>query len=269
MGLSEKDAPFTEPYARAGNPNGFRSKGNTALAVKRALSHLGFFLPWDPESWDLHWNERLNDAAAKWKRKRGLIPADSNDGSWGEKSHDVMRSAWYEKGGDHLAAFDGKAQDLLRKEKAGADDPPSDDIGDLGPLWVGGLSVLDHDCTHATGGIPLYPAFDDAFDAGREIIAPEHLVVTRGSSSNPGDAFYASGNSLIDYWFGHLVSAPSVGREFAKGAVIGTVLDHSVGGGPHVHVGVNVERIWGEGMQLQHHTNYTHGAPTIGEQLLT
>lgn len=266
MGVSEQDAPFVEPYARAGNANGFKSKGNTALAVKRALSHLGFFVPWDPESWDYHWNERLSNAAAEWKRKRGLIPADSNDGSWGRKSHDVMRSAWFEKSGDRLPAFDGGSQRLLREEKRGSN-PPSSPFDDLGPVWVGGLSVLDHDCTHATSGIDCYPAFDDAFVPGREIIAPEHLVVTRASSSNPGDAFYASGDSGLDYWFGHLISAPSVGREFAKGAVVGTVLDHDIGGGPHTHVGVNVERVWGSGKELEHHTNYTHGAPTIGDQL--
>jgi hypothetical protein len=40
-----------------------------------------------------------------------------------------------------------------------------------------------------------------------------------------------------------------------------------VGGGPHVHVGVNVELLWGLGKQLAHHTNYTHGAPLIRDQL--
>jgi hypothetical protein len=138
---------------------------------------------------------------------------------------------------------------------------------DLGPVFKGGKSVLDHDLTHATGGIPLYPAFDDAFTAGTPIIAPEFLTVTRDSSSSPGDAFYATGRSGLRYWFGHLVSAPLAGTKFAKGAVVGKVLGHSVGGGPHVHVGVNIENLYGRGKELIHHTNYTHGAPTVGTQL--
>jgi hypothetical protein len=116
MALTEEQAPFTEPYALAGNESGFKSKGNTALAVKRALAHLGF-LKWEPDKWDKQWNQKVNDAAAKWKQKRGLIPASSHDGSWGKKAHDLMRSTWYEKSGDRLDAFDGESQDLLKEEK--------------------------------------------------------------------------------------------------------------------------------------------------------
>lgn len=263
MGLSKEQAPFTEPYGLADGP--FKSKGNTALALKRALAHLGF-LEWEPERWDYHYNRKVYDAAASWKRKRGLIPSSSSDGSWGSPAHDVMRTAWYEKNGEHLPAFDGKAQELLRDEYAGAHTPP-DPVPELGPLWSGGLSVLEQDLTHETSGIELYPAYDDAFQAGRQILAPELLEVTRASSSNPGDAFYANGDSGLSYWFGHLVTAPAVGRRFSKGDVVGTVLDHNVGGGPHVHLGVNVERLLGPGHELEHHSDYTHGAPTIGEQL--
>lgn len=263
MGLTEQQAPFVEPYAKAGNPNGFRSKGPTALAVKRALSHLGFFLPWEPEAWDKHWNERLSDAAAKWKRKRGLIPEDSNDGSWGRQAHDVMRTAWFEKSGDQLPAFDGESQRLLQEERRSSE--PDTKVPNLGPVWPDGISVLDHDLTHATSGIEGYPAFDDAFVAGRDVIAPEDLVVTRASSSNPGDAFYAEGKSGLLYWFGHLAVAPAVGKTFEKGQKMGDVLDHSVGGGPHTHVGIDARPLTGK--TLEHHTNYTHGADTVGEQL--
>lgn len=261
MAVSAQNAPFTEPYGLAGNPKGFKAKGNTAKAVKRALAHLGF-MAW--ADFDPHWNVTVNDAAAAWKRKRGLIPATSNDGSWGAHAHEVMRSAWF--GEDKKPAFDGGSQQLLKDEKRGSE-PPPDRVPDLGSVWHGGLSVLDHDLTHPTSGIALYPAFDDAFVPGREIIAPEAIEVTRASGSNPGDAFYAAGDSKIDYWFGHLVSAPAVGKRFSKGQTIGTVLDHDVGGGPHTHVGVNVERLLGSGKQLEHHTNYTHGAPTVGDQL--
>lgn len=140
-------------------------------------------------------------------------------------------------------------------------------VPNLGPVWRGGKSVLNHDLTHPTSGIPLYPAFDDAFVQGRVIIAPEAITVTRDSSANPGDAFYATGQSKIRWWFGHLRAAPKVGTKFVKGEQVGTVAPNSVGGGPHVHVGVNVELLLGAGRELVHHTNYTHGAPTVGSQL--
>lgn len=137
----------------------------------------------------------------------------------------------------------------------------------LGPVWKGGKSVLLHDLTHATSGIPLYPAFDDAFVQGRSIIAPEDMEVTRSSSSRPGEAFYATGKSKIRYWFGHLDRTHQPGRKFRKGEFVGHVAPNSIGGGPHVHVGVNVELLLGQGRELAHHTNYTHGAPTVGAQL--
>jgi hypothetical protein len=124
MAVTDQEAPFVEPYALAGNAKGFRSKGNTALAVKRALAHLGF-LEWEPERWDEHWNERVDEAAAAWKRKRGIIPAGSEDGSWGEKAHEVMRSTWFERDGARLDAFDGESQRLLREEKSAAGDAGS------------------------------------------------------------------------------------------------------------------------------------------------
>jgi hypothetical protein len=141
-------------------------------------------------------------------------------------------------------------------------------LPDLGPMWSGGKSILDHDLTHATAGIALYPAFDDAFNQGRVIIAPEPLVVIPPSTgSHPGRAFYARGRSRLKYWFGHLDRSQPIGTSFAKGAAIGRVAANNVGGGPHVHVGVNIEELAGDGRQLLHHTNYTHGAPTIGAQL--
>lgn len=147
--------------------------------------------------------------------------------------------------------------------------PQKPDVPNLGPVVKGGQSVLDHDCTHATSGIPYYPAFDDVFAQGVTIIAPEPLEVTRQSSSKPGKAFYATGKSGIRYWFGHLDAAPAAGTTFKKGASVGKTCANNIGGGPHVHVGVNVENLWGKGQELAHHTNYTHGAPTIRTQLET
>lgn len=153
------------------------------------------------------------------------------------------------------------AIDKLERDLAG---PP---VPDLGPLWLPGKSVLDHDLTHATSGIPLFPAFDDAFAEGTVILAVEPMMVYRQSSSRPGKAFYAQGKSQIRYWYGHLDRTHAVGTRFAKGAAVGKVAANSLGGGPHVHLGINVELLFGIGKQLRHHTNYTHGAPTVGAQL--
>ena len=169
------------------------------------------------------------------------------------------------EGGHYKAVLDTLY--LLEADALKQQAPAKPPMPNLGPLWRGGKSVLDHDLTHPTGGIPLYPALDDAFVAGREILAPEAMTVTRASSSRPGSAFYATGRSGLKYWFGHLSSSPRVGTRFRKGQVVGRVLYHTVGGGPHVHLGINAEAFLGKGRELVHRTNYTHGAPTVREQL--
>jgi hypothetical protein len=92
-------------------------------------------------------------------------------------------------------------------------------------------------------------------------------VIKPHTSSNPGFAFYAQGQSELRYWFGHLDRSQPIGATFKKGDALGRVGANTIGGGPHVHVGVNIELLAGAGKQLLHHTNYTHGAPTIGAQL--
>jgi len=159
--------------------------------------------------------------------------------------------------------------DLMRHipAKAKAKLPQRPVVPNLGPVIAGGKSVLAHDLTHATDGIPYYPAFDDAFYQGAVIIAPEDLLVTRPSSSRPGQAFYATGTSTIRYWFAHLDRTHPAGVRFRKGQMVGRVAPNYIGGGPHVHVGVSVEGLWGPGRQLIHKTSYQHGAPTVGAQL--
>lgn len=147
--------------------------------------------------------------------------------------------------------------------------PPPPAVPNLGPIYSGGKSVLDHDCTHETYGINLYPAFDDAFQQGRSVIAPEGMRVTSPSNSMPGLAFYATGDSKLQYWFGHLDRTHSAGTRFRKGDFVGRVAPNHVGGGPHCHVGVNVELLWGDGKQLLHRDDYRHGAPTIRVQLVS
>ena len=153
----------------------------------------------------------------------------------------------------------------------------------LGPVWRGGHSILAQDLTHRTSGKKdaagnsrekYWPAFDDAFDEGEPIIAPEPLIVIPNpdtgalwSTSHPGKAFYAQGDSLIRYWFAHLDRQQPVLTKFRRGALVGKVAENHIGGGPHTHVAVNIERLIRKNAYLQHHTNYTHGATLIGVQL--
>jgi hypothetical protein len=274
---------YQQPYPKNPNPpqvslprtlyppksnKGFYN-GQDVTAMKRAVSRLGRW-PWNPSGWDDGYADtfafgtsgNVKDTGVKGVQRQSSI---DQTGILGKNTFELLRTVLIPEGLNHAGepAFDATALNLLKGYSSGG----GGGVPDLGPVMSGGKSVLDHDLTHATGGIPLYPAFDDAFTPGTAILAPEALTVSRASSSSPGDAFYAQGDSKIDYWFGHLVSAPPVGAHYAKGAKVGVVLDHNVGGGPHVHVGVNVERLWGSGRQLSHRTDYQHGAPTVGAQL--
>lgn len=159
-----------------------------------------------------------------------------------------------------LGKFDKLVADLTR--------PP---VPNLGPVVENGLAVLLMAPTHMTSGVG-YPAFDTAFgQAGRWVIAPEALTVTRDSSARGGDAFYATGASTLAYWFGHIDTAPAVGTKFRKGQRIARVANISAAhGGPHAHLGVDARPLidshllWGANGDGP---PYTYGAPTIGAQL--
>jgi len=145
--------------------------------------------------------------------------------------------------------------------------PKPNPVPDLGPLYVGGASVLNHQLTHATDGIAGYPAYDDGWVLGRSVLAVEDLIVTEASSATYGDAFYASGKSLLQYWYGHLKVAPAVGRTFKKGEVLGTIGWQPT---PHVHLGINATPLIGHSLLYGSNGDgppYTYGSPTVGTQL--
>jgi hypothetical protein len=145
----------------------------------------------------------------------------------------------------------------------------------IGPVVKGGISLLDESLTHATSGIPLFPAFDTAWGGGGGVIciAPESCVVdTKDTSSSPGEAIFVTGVSKIRYWVGHLDRDWQLGHRFKKGDVIGRTLPIP-GQSDHAHWGVNVEALLGKGKQLKYGEtgrgpNYTRGSPTIRAQLL-
>lgn len=142
-------------------------------------------------------------------------------------------------------------------------------IKDLGPIIQGDKSILDHDLTHATSGLSLYPAFDTGFSEGAVVIAPERVTVTRHSGgSHSGWSFYAIGESKLRYYVTHLNwNRTPVDRVVEKGGRLGTVGNFVGARVPHAHCGINVELLLGTGKQLKHNTNYTHGQPIIREQL--
>jgi len=247
--------PFPRPLYPPSHDKGPVSDDVDVVAVKRAVSRAGFF-PW--QDFDDSYNENFAMKGVKpFQQQNGL----SATGNYGKDTHEKLRNT-RRKGEPTDWAFDQVAINLM-KEAAGAAKPPPL-LPPLGPLSVGGKTLLDQDCTHATAGLPFYPAFDEVWGPGRTVIAPEPLTVTRTGSSTPGHAFYADGLSGIRYWFGHLTASPSVGTKFKKGQKIGTTFAFHAA---HCHCGVNVEKLWGARRELVHRTNYTHGAPRIGTQL--
>lgn len=174
-----------------------------------------------------------------------------------------QRGLHWQRAMEHLNAVIAS----LKSSGQVVDRPAASPFAGLGPVYPGGKSVLEQDLTHATDGLPLYPAWDDGFQFGLPVLAPEDLTVTRASHSKPGEAFYATGKSQLAYWFGHLASAPPTGKRFKRGETMGFILKQSPVSKSHVHVGLNIELIAGPGKELLHHTNYTHGAPKVGVQL--
>lgn len=142
-------------------------------------------------------------------------------------------------------------------------------VPNLGPVVRGGKPILEHDLTHATGGLPGFPAFDDGFKAGRTVIAPERLTVTalgraRRRDGRPnGQSVHATGRSGIRYWFGHVAAPAPIGTVIPKGKRVAVISSNHEA--PHLHVGIDARPLIGH--ELKHHTDYTHGAPTVGAQL--
>lgn len=247
--LTSAQFPFSGPYSVGGLGN---HRGPTALALKRAMKRAGIgFTDTSMDQLDDRFNLKLEKALDAW---------DPGANGYGRERWIQIRSLKIANGQYALDAFSRK---LVVDEMY----VPPPIVPALGPISRGGRSILQQDLTHATDGIPLFPAFDDAFYEGASVIAPEDLKVTKQSSSRPGDAFYGQGVSKIRYWFGHLRYAPATGRYFAKGTVMGYVGANNIGGGPHCHCGINVELLWGSGRQLAHHTDYSHGAVLVGAQL--
>jgi len=247
---------------------GFYS-GQDVTAMKRGIARAGLW-PWQPDEWDDGYSDTFAGVTSSGEGPvhsgvKGFQRANGIDqtGILGVNTFEALRTSLVPDGlqNEGQPLFDSVALGLLESyQKAGSANVP-----DLGPVWSGGKSILDQDLTHITGGLPDYPAFDDCFYAGKAVIAPERLEITGQSSASPGDAFYATGDSKLRYWFGHLTSSPANGQWFNKGQTLSYVLEQYQGGGSHVHVGIDARDLIGK--PLEAHSDYSHGAKPIGQQL--
>lgn len=164
-------------------------------------------------------------------------------------------------------AFDAYATQLIEQyaEENAHEVPP------LGPIVAGDKTVLLHQLTHNTDGVPGYPAFDTGFSrAGVAVLAPEPLVVTKQSGAQGGDAFYATGVSSLRYWFGHVAWSPPTGAHFRKGQMMSRIANQPAGHVDHVHLGIDAKPLIGKSLLYGangHGPDYTEGSPAVGIQL--
>lgn len=213
-----------------------------------------------------------------WKRAMPMLWAvrvDQGPSVNGKKlaeAHGLLKET--EKGYDPFAPRWKKAMALIDQVEADLDKPP---VPHLGPIVRGDKSVLLWAPTHKTAGLHevtgfWYPAFDSAFGgAGRVVIAPERMKVTKQSSAAGADAFYATGVSGIDWWIGHIISSPATGTWLDKGERISTIARIAASqGGPHLHTALQTTKLIGRELMWGRNGNgpdYSFGSPTIGQQL--
>jgi len=221
--------------------------GDDVRIFKHGLRHYesNFFA--DPP-YDRYYGEIMRRAVRELQRREGFTQRDY-------VNQETFEVIW-------------KNLDAYRRLQYRRFQPPAPpiEVPDLGPVFMGEESILFWRLTHNTDGIPHYPAKDGGWRAGRSVIAPETIVVTDQSGSQGGDAFYASGASTIEYWFGHLVRAPATGTKILKGLPVGTIANIPWSdGGPHLHLGINAAPLIGHDLM---HTDYGHQeAATVGRQL--
>lgn len=110
--LTQLQAPYTGPYYGPSHDKG-PMKGPTAIALKRALSRLGF-LPW--REFDDQYNKKLEEAMRKFQGATGIKPT----GQYGRGSWTVLRDQIIEgpDGTQHRGeyALDFPARTLLQNE---------------------------------------------------------------------------------------------------------------------------------------------------------
>ena len=113
MALTEKQCPWTGPFAVAGNTSGNPSKGPTVEAMKRALSRAGApSLPW--QEFDQHYSKKVEAAWDWYDSHHGAVAGNGyGKGRWGR-----LRAMKVPAGGPHAGewALDDYALKLIHDE---------------------------------------------------------------------------------------------------------------------------------------------------------
>lgn len=201
-----------------------------------------------------------------WRVRQGV--KDSRLGADLAVAHGLLKET--EKGYDPAAPRWKKAMALIDKVEA-ALEPVR--VPNLGPLKIGGKSVLLHQLTHDTDGFEgIWPAFDDTnVRVGQTVLAPESCRVIDHTGSDGGVGFKARGVSGIVHLFLHQATRPSVGATFLRGDKISTVARiRPDQGGPHIHYALDTRPLIGKWLKYGRNGNgpdYSYGSPTIGVQL--
>jgi hypothetical protein len=247
--------PFKRPMYATGDPHGMTVGFDVVCAKFAARRYEDGLMPPEPPGGDTkQFGTALKEALQKVIQPQEGIPATGNIG----------RATW-----DVLwPLLDDYHRYRYRLWKVPSIPKPNP-VPDLGPLYVGGASVLNHSPTHNSDGVPMFLAYDDGWIAGRTVLAVEDMIVdTKHTSSNPGSAFYATGKSKLRYWYAHLTDSPALGREFKKGDAVGRI--YNQGSRSHVHLGIDARGLIGRSLLYGANGNgpdYTYGSPTVGAQL--
>lgn len=214
-----------------------------------------------------------------WKRAMPLLwevrlsLGNTEDGKLLAEAHGYLKKTV--KGYDPHAPNWKEAMKRIDWVEAGLAAPP---VPYLGVITPGGKPLGLESLTHETAGLfgspnspdpkSHYPALDFGWDTGEVIYAPEPMIVMQQSSAQGADACYLTGESLLKYWLGHIVSAPADGTRFKRGDVLGRIA--RIPGVDHGHLGINARPLLGHDFKWGRNGNgpdYTYGAETIGRQL--
>lgn len=238
--LTETQLPFTGPYYGPNHKRG-PDKGPTAIALKRALSRLGY-IPW--ANFDEIYNQNLESAMADWQINAKVSPAT---GQYGKGSWTKLRAQKIPNG-DHAGeyALDTYAIALVRNEAIAKQKP---DIVYPYPIGEGGGVCQG---LHPTAGLLANWAIDFCDTPGARVLAVEGGIIQKLSGHPPSqDTWDTQGvfgwNTYIrtghgyTYFYTHLGwqnPTCKVGIRVTAGTVIGKVGDQHFRP-DHVHVGVS------------------------------
>lgn len=186
--LSVTQVPYTGPY---GLPeSGLKNKGDTNIALKRAMARLDLF-PWTPDSWDDSFNRPLSDALAKWDPGH----TGYGKGRW-EKLRGAKIPATLPHGGEY--ALDPVAQQLIRDDYL-KQHPPAPPYPSLVYPHEKGWHSVSGGYVHETGGIGGNWALDFLAAPGTPVLAVESGVVSRTAGHDPSTGLHGSNRDVFGW----------------------------------------------------------------------